>query len=69
MNMNIEKRSINKWAQSNGQTVISYESHMTTIGTPFFWKPKNSFIWEVELSNGEKWWVRHGVFYDDHIKK
>ena len=51
--------------------VINVSGHMTNIGSPFYWQPKNTLIWELDVNNHgviEKWWVRPGLFYDDHIK-
>jgi hypothetical protein len=66
-----ERRSIKNWATSQGWEVIKVHGHMTCIGTPFYWKHKNTMIWELDVNNhgvNEKWWVRPGVFSDEHIK-
>ena len=66
-----KKNSIKEWATSQGWEVINVSGHMTTIGSPFYWQPKNTLIWELDVNNHgvmEKWWVRPGLFYDDHIK-
>jgi hypothetical protein len=48
------------------------ESHMTIIGTPFYYVHKGNYIFEVWVitTSGERqhWWIRkNGLFSDDYF--
>ena len=63
-----EKEEIREWAKTKGLSVSKIEIHYTAIGTTFYYVQKNCNIYEVDMSNGEKWWVRIGVFSNDYEK-
>lgn len=63
------KEEIKEWAVKNGLDVKNIEVHFTTIDTPFFYINKGSYIYEVEMTNGEKWWVRTSIFGNDYEKQ
>lgn len=69
-NMSIEsyKEDIKEWAIENNMEVRSIEPHFTTIDSPFYYLGKGCYIFEVDMTNGEKWWVRTGVFGNDYEK-
>lgn len=62
------KEEVYQWAKEKGFQVKSIEVHMTQIGTPFYYLNKGSYIYEVDLTNGEKWWCRTGIFSNDWEK-
>ena len=70
-NMSIEsyKEDIKEWAKENGTEVKSIEPHFTTIDSPFYYLGKGCYIFEVDMTNGEKWWVRTGIFGNDYEKQ
>lgn len=63
-----EKEEIVQWATTKGLSISKIEIHYTAIGTPFYYVHKNCNIYEVDMSNGEKWWVRIGIFSNDYEK-
>jgi len=63
-----EEEDIHQWAEMKGVKVKNIETHLTRIGTPFFYCNRGSRIYEVDLNNGEKWWVRTGIFSNDYLK-
>lgn len=68
-----QESSVYDWAKSKGYKVEKVESHMTSIGTPFFYVHKGNYIFEVWViaSDGkrEHWWIRkNGLFSDDYEK-
>ena len=66
---NSNETECQNFAKSKGSQVLSIERHWTTFGTPYYWKDKNTFIWEVKLSNGETWFMRpHFLFKNDWEK-
>lgn len=70
VNASIEagKTEVYEWAKENKMQVEKIETHMTTFNTPFYYLNKGSYIYEVDMTNGEKWWVRTGVFSNDYEK-
>lgn len=62
------KKEVYQWAKEKGVEVKSIEVHMTQIGTPFYYLNKGTYIYEVDLTNGEKWWCRTGLFNNDWEK-
>ena len=62
-------KEIDQWADEKGYVIESKEVHFTIFGTPFYYLPKGQYIYEVKLTNGEKWWVRTGVFENDYEKE
>ena len=60
---------VDEWAAEKGYVIESKEVHFTIFGTPFYYLPKGQYIYEVKLTNGEKWWVRTGVFENDYEKE
>ena len=71
INFSIEsyKEDIKEWANENNMMVRNIEPHFTTIDTPFYILNKGSYIFEVDMTNGEKWWVRTGLFGNDYEKQ
>lgn len=63
-----DKQEINKWANSKNLEVKNIDVHFTIINTPFYYLNKGSRIYEVDMSNNEKWWIRTGVFSWDYEK-
>ena len=63
------KEDIKEWANEKNMEVKSIEPHFTTIDSPFYYLGKGCYIFEVDMSNGEKWWVRTGVFGNDYEKQ
>jgi uncharacterized protein YpmB len=63
------KEEIVEWAKENNMEVKSIEPHFTTIDTPFYYLGKGCYIFEVDMTNGEKWWVRTGLFSNDYEKQ
>jgi len=70
INWSIEsnKKEIIDWATKNNMEVKSIDTHMTIIGTPFYYLNRGQYIYEVDMMNGEKWWVRSGIFGNDYEK-
>lgn len=71
LSFEFQKNSIESWAHKNNYEIEEIDSHITCIGTPFYYVSKGHFIFEVwvKTPNGkEHWWVRNGVFSDDFIK-
>ncbi len=63
------KEDIKEWANEKNMTVQNIDVHFTTIDTPFYLINKGSYIFEVDMTNGEKWWVRTGLFSNDYEKQ
>lgn len=59
---------VRSWADKNGHAIKSIETHMTIFGSPFFYLNDGSYIYEVDMVNGDKWWVRTSLFGNDYIK-
>ena len=64
----VHKNSIEKWAKENKLEVKTIKLHQTIINTPFLYKNDASYIYEVDMTNNEKWWVRTNIFNNDYIK-
>lgn len=56
-------------AKENGMEVKEIDLHITQIGTPFYYVNNGSHIYEVDMTNGEKWWVRTSIFGNDYEKQ
>jgi hypothetical protein len=63
------KEDIKEWASEKNMTIVNIEPHFTTIYSPFYYLGKGCYIFEVDMSNGEKWWVRTGLFGNDYEKQ
>jgi len=65
--------NLHEWADKNSYTIESYDIHMTTINTPFYYLHDDQTIFDVWVktseNNKEHWWIRKGVFTDDYIKE
>ncbi len=64
-----KKSEVNQWVNQHGMQINSIETHMTIIGTPFNYLNKGQYIYEVNMTNGEKWWVRTGVMTNDYERQ
>lgn len=64
-----DEKEIKQWATEKGMEVKNIDMHVTPIGTPFYYVNKGSHIYEVDMTNGEKWWVRTGLFGNDYEKE
>lgn len=62
------KEEVYKWAEKNNMQVKDIEVYLTQINTPFYFLNKGCYIYEVDMTNGEKWWVRTGLFSNDYEK-
>lgn len=62
------KQECEDFAKKKGCTVISTDTHVTAIGTPFNYTNKGTMIYEVKLSNGETWFMRPNLFGNDWEK-
>jgi len=69
MSVNGDEKEIRQWAKENGMEVKEIDMHITSIDSPFYYVNKGSFIYEVDMTNGEKWWVRTGIFGNDYEKQ
>ena len=71
-NYSSQEDSIREWAISKNYKIDSIKSHLTSIGTPFYFVHKNRFIFEVWITTDndkkEHWWIRKCIFEDDYIK-
>lgn len=63
-----DKEKINKWAKSKSLEVKKIEVHFTMFNTPFNYLVKGNRIYEVDMANKEKWWIRTGLFSWDYEK-
>ena len=61
-----EKNDVRKWALKNNMEIKFINTHITQFGTPFFYVTKGCHIYEVEMTTGEKWWIRTGFFFNDY---
>lgn len=62
------EQEIREWAKSKGLQVKSIETHITNINTPFYYLNNGYYIFECDMTNGEKWWVRTGIFGNEYEK-
>jgi hypothetical protein len=62
---NKSKDECKKFAEKRDCTAVSIDWHLTTFNTPFFWKNRNTLIWEITLSNGETWFMRPCLLSND----
>lgn len=60
---------IRNWAKEKSLEVKTIDMHITVFGTPFCYLNKGCFIYEVDMTNGEKWWVRTNIFGNDYEKE
>ena len=63
------KEDIKEWAIEKGLEIKNIEVHFTQFDTPFYYVNKGSYIYEVDMTNGEKWWVRTSMFGNDYEKQ
>ena len=63
------KEDIKEWANEKNMTIVNIEPHFTTIDSPFYYLGKGCFIFEVDMTNGDKWWIRTGLFGNDYEKQ
>jgi glucan phosphoethanolaminetransferase (alkaline phosphatase superfamily) len=72
MSISSHESEIKSWAKNNNLNVVNIQTHVTAIGTPFYYVNKGSFIFEVDVitksGKPEKWWIRTGVFSNDYEK-
>jgi len=64
-----DKSEVYEWATQHNLEVESIDTHMTHFNTPFYYLNKGSYIYEVKMTNGEKWWIRTGLFSNDYEKE
>ena len=57
-----QRKLCEDFARSKGCTIVRYDTHVTTIGTPYYYINKNTVISEVKLSNGQVWFMRPNIF-------
>ena len=62
-----DKEAIQKWAAQKGYHIQDVQTHLTTIGTPFYYNNKN-FIYEIRLTDGQVWFMRPSIFGDDYAQ-
>jgi hypothetical protein len=60
---------IKEWANEKNMIISHIETHFAAINTPFYYLGKGCFIFEVDMTNGEKWWIRTGLFGNDYEKQ
>jgi len=65
---NADKEKINTWAVDHSLKVSKIDTHLTTFGTPFFYVNRGHRIYEVDMTNGDKWWVRTSILGADYEK-
>ena len=66
--INSYEDDIRKHFTEQNQEVKTCEHQFTIIGSPFFYCNKGQYIFKVQLTDGEVWWVRTGVFSNDYEK-
>ena len=66
--INSHESDIRKHFTEKNQEVKTCEYQFTTIGSPFYYVNKGQHIFKVELTDGEVWWVRTGMFSNDYEK-
>jgi len=57
------------FAETKGCTIVSSDTHLTSIGTPFYYVDEGTMIYEIKLSNGETWFMRPSLFGNDWEQK
>ena len=67
-NINSHEDDIRKHFTEQNQEVKTCEHQLTIIDSPFFYVNKGQYIFKVELTDKEVWWVRTGVFSNDYEK-
>ncbi len=67
--INSHKDDIRKHFTEQNQEVKTCDYQLTIIGTSFFYCNKGQYIFKVELTNGEVWWVRASSFTNDYEKE
>lgn len=67
--INSKTNDIKEHFAKENKEVRTIEHQFTTFGSPFFYVNKGQYIFKVELTNDELWWVRTGVFSDDYEKE
>ncbi len=62
-----------EWATENGYVIKEIDTHMTSIGTPFFYINKGQLIVEMYVVDRvgvyHKVWMRTGTFSNDFIQE
>lgn len=62
-----------EWATENGYVIRQSNTHMTSIGTPFYYLNKGQLIVEMDLIDRaggyHKVWMRTGTFSNDFIQE
>lgn len=60
-----------EWATENGYVIRESDTHMTQIGTPFYYLNKGELIVEMDVIDRaggyHKVWMRTGTFSNDFI--
>lgn len=62
------KSEVYQWSIKHNMEIKSIDVHMTQFNTPFYYINKGSYIYKVEMTNGEIWWCRTGIFENDWEK-
>lgn len=62
-----------EWATENGYVIKEIDTHITPIGTPFFYLNKGQLIVEMYVVDRigvyHKFWMRTGAFSNDFIQE
>ena len=66
--INSQESDIKEYFIKNNKEVKTIDHRITTIGSPFYYVNKGQHIFKVELTDGEVWWVRTGMFSNDYEK-
>lgn len=57
----LAEEDILAWAEDRGFTVSRIERHFTWVGTPFWYLQYGAQIFEVETTDGQRWWIRTSI--------
>ena len=62
-----------EWATNNGYVIKQYDTHYSSIGTPFFYVNKGQIVIEMDIIDRaggyHKVWMRTGTFNNDFIQE
>ncbi len=62
-----------EWAAENGYAIMETTTHMTSIGTPFYYLGKGQLILEMDVADragaSHKAWMRTGTLSNDFINQ
>ena len=62
-----------EWATDNGYIIKQYDTHYTSVDTPFFYVNKGQIVIEMDLMDRaggyHKIWMRTGTFSNDFIEE